>query len=70
MAPKEPARLSAKKKKYKKEEERQLQVKKMKGYWSKLNQRKLAEQACNNQKNYSMPGEVTPIAGRLIHIAS
>ena len=70
LAPKEPARLSAKKKKKKKEEERQLQVKKMKGYWSKLNQRKLADQACNNQKNDSMPVEVTPVAGRLIQIAS
>ena len=69
LAPKESAKTNKKKKK-KKEEEKQLQLKKkMKGYWSKLNERKLAEQASNVHKTDSMLAEVTPVAGRLAQIS-
>ena len=67
LAPKESAKTNKKKKKKKEEEEeKQLQLKKkMKGYWSKLNERKLAEQASNVHRTDSMLAEVTPVAGRL-----
>ena len=67
LAPKESAKTNKKnKKKKEEEEEKQLQLKKkMKGYWSKLNERKLAEQASNVHRTDSMLAEVTPVAGRL-----
>ena len=65
LAPKETRKTNVKKKKEIEEEKNQNHKKKMKGYWLKLNDRKLAEKALYNRNSNSTSTEVAPAAGRL-----
>ena len=70
MAPKEKGKPTLKTKKALEEERKQNHRKKMKGYWSKLNERKLKENALNICDSNDTSKEVAPGAARLGEMTS